>query len=290
MLEAELAKIRYARATWVIGGIAILLYIAACAVIIATPHLIPLLINLNKTIPNATDAQNFTPAQLDLLSITHPTAQWNLADFTGASMNVTGVGSVAAMLFGALFVAAEFRYGSITTALLLTPRRWRVVVGKAVAVALSAAAFSALAALVSLMALRIGLAVTPNSALRVGDGPLLLEWLSGGACIVLFALIGVGLGLVLRSQVVVVALVFVLAIVEGIAHPLASYVFGGVNAISFLPFGLGYDVMAKGNILLGQKYAGFEPGTALALLALWALCLVGAGGFSLARRDVPSDA
>jgi hypothetical protein len=67
----------------------------------------------------------------------------NVGNSLGNAIEGTGIGILfLAFVLGASFVGAEFSGGSLTTQLLFEPRRWRVHLGKAGAVALGAFAIS----------------------------------------------------------------------------------------------------------------------------------------------------
>ena len=128
----------------------------------------------------------------------------------------TTIGGLFAALFGAIAVTAEFRHGTIRPTLLVTPDRRRVTAAKAtVAVIVGLAVGLLAAALVAVIgsaefAIR-GISVT----LTAGDFAQLIG--GGAVAAALWAVIGTGLGTVLRGQVgTVVGLCVWLLLIENI--------------------------------------------------------------------------
>lgn len=116
----------------------------------------------------------------------------------------TTIGALFAALSGAIGISAEFRYGTIRPTLLTNPDRSRVLIAKAGAAASAGLLIGLLAAgLVSAIG-ATGLAARGISVtLGAGDfAQLLAGGAVGGA---LWAVVGVGLGALVRSQIGAVA-------------------------------------------------------------------------------------
>lgn len=125
-------------------------------------------------------------------------------DLTVARMVYTGgfqIGYLLALVLGILSMSGEFRHKTITATLLASPRRGRLIVGKLVGlmliVVLNALFFTA------------GSLIGGGSMLLAGDGPLFPEPLELTGTLlrmvlvlVLWGLIGFGLGVLIPSQVV----------------------------------------------------------------------------------------
>ena len=111
-------------------------------------------------------------------------------------------GNVVVLVLGILTLTQEFRFGTATPSFLVTPRRWRVLVAKIVAVAVTGVLFAAVSAV---LALGIGAVLIP-----LRDGTLtwdvtVLQVLLGGALVmVLYGPIGMAVGALVRNQIAAV--------------------------------------------------------------------------------------
>jgi ABC-2 type transport system permease protein len=146
--------------------------------------------------------------------------------------------SVLLLILGVIGMTQEYRHRTATPTFLTTPRRGRVVTAKLVAYALVAVPLA-------LVVLAVDLAVVLVYAGARGDAPELSgdnlrTLLTSGSVIVLFTVIGVGVGALLRNQVgaIVGSLVY-LYVVEpivasvGVLQPAYKWLPGGaVQAIT----------------------------------------------------------
>jgi ABC-2 type transport system permease protein len=146
--------------------------------------------------------------------------------------------SVLLLILGVIGMTQEYRHRTATPTFLTTPRRGRVVTAKLVAYALVAVPLA-------LVVLAVNLAVVLVYAGARGDPPELSgdnlrTLLTSGLVIVLFTVIGVGVGALLRNQVgaIVGSLVY-LYVVEpivasvGVLQPAYKWLPGGaVQAIT----------------------------------------------------------
>jgi ABC-2 type transport system permease protein len=123
-------------------------------------------------------------------------------------LHIVGLSSTLAEVAGIIGMAGEFRFGLADQTFLSTPRRGRVVGAKAVVYALAGAAFGTVNSVVALTTAWIWL-TAKGVGLPFGQS-LLWSILGGGvASAALFALLGVGLGALLRNQVVTIVAVLV---------------------------------------------------------------------------------
>jgi ABC-2 type transport system permease protein len=193
-------------------------------------------------------------------------------------MKVFEVGTIVGMLFGALFganaIAAEFRYGTIRPTFLVTPRRWPVIAAKFVAAAL-------VGIVVGLVAegLMAGTAAAAFSARGITNLLTSADYerlfLGGAAAAALFAVIGVGVGSLIRNQAAALVTLFAwLFIVENILR-------------GFVP-GFGRFMPGSGGLsMTGQAGDRLLATTTGALLVLGYVVVVGAAGWlGTLRRDV----
>ncbi|WP_448617805.1 ABC transporter permease [Geodermatophilus sp. URMC 65] len=153
-------------------------------------------------------------------------------DYEALALAVASNAVVFALILGIIGMTQEFRHRTATPTFLTTPKRGRVVVAKLVAYALAAVPFA-------LVALAVTVAVVVVYAGARGAAPSLTGenaevLLSAGLAIVVYAVIGVGLGALLRNQVgaIVGALVY-LYVVE----PLLSAFSATAAVYKWLPGG-----------------------------------------------------
>lgn len=122
--------------------------------------------------------------------------------------HVFGWGSTIGALFGALFgaiaITGEFRHGTIRPTLLANPNRVRTVIAKAGAAALAGVIVGLLAAGLVAAIGAAGFAIRGIS-ITINAGDITQLILGGAAAAALWAVIGTGVGTLLRGQVSAVA-------------------------------------------------------------------------------------
>lgn len=196
------------------------------------------------------------------------------ADQRGVLVDVgVNLGAVFASLLGALSITGEIRSGTIRPTLLVTPQRTQVMAVKAATTLVAGFVVGLIATGVcagvgSLAIASRGLSVQ----LRAGDYALLI--VGGGAAAALWAVVGLGVGAVVRAQVpTIVALFAWLLFVENLLADLPS-------AHRFVPGALA-------QALAGQQRDGtlHTPAVAALLLALYAAVAFGIGRTATTRRD-----
>jgi ABC-2 type transport system permease protein len=185
-------------------------------------------------------------------------------------VGAAGLGSMVLLLLGATAVTGEFRHVTITATLLTTPHRRSVVTAKLIAYAIGGAVLST--------GLLIGaLAVAAATGLA---GPLRTTVLHAAvatvAAGVLLALLGVAIGLLVRSQTVaLVAPVLWLVVVEPLTRS-----FGLTVLTPWLPGSL------LGALGPGAPAGSLSPLLAAAVLALYVAVLGLLGARRLERADI----
>jgi ABC-2 type transport system permease protein len=194
---------------------------------------------------------------------------------------VAGPVQTVALLLGVLAVTTEYRHATITPALLITPRRTRLLMAKLVVLAvaggvLGLAVFGAAAA--------TGLPVLAARHIPSGLGAAGLAGIVAGGAVstALFATLGVGFGAVVRSQVgaVVTALGLLYAV-----EPLLGTIPGAGDAVQrFGLAGLASAATAT-TAFLGNARLLSEP-AAIGLLAAYAGVLMAGGLMLFAHRDL----
>jgi ABC-2 type transport system permease protein len=136
--------------------------------------------------------------------------------------NVRDLAAIGTLLFGILAVAGEYRHGSVTDTYLSFPDRRRVIAAKLAVYGLIGAAAGLVSALTAL-AVTAAWWSAKGGSLHMSGGD---AWLTVGGGIganLGFALVGVGLGALIRNLAVAIAAALAwIALVEGIVAQLAG--------------------------------------------------------------------
>lgn len=240
LLRAELLKLRTTRTTWVLLGIALAIVIAVLVLILAL--------------------------------LDHGTRVTD--EDLGALFSFTAIADLLVLSLGIIGSAGEFRHGTITSAFLISPERWPVIVAKALAYAAAGLAY-ALVTLVVCAALGFPWLALKDAQWDIGGG----GWVQPaiGRCLyaTFAAALGVGIGTLVRNQAaaLVGALVILLAVEPGLSAASDAVGKWGPTGASLSMFGVS-----------GDNYLPFGGGVALYLG--YVLLFVGAGVVMTLRRDV----
>jgi len=184
-------------------------------------------------------------------------------------LGVAGTSStVFSLCLGVIGMAGEHRHGTLSHTLMAAPARWPVALAKVIAYALLGIGLG-LAAVVATYAIALpwasargaGISLGDELALRIAAGTLLAN-----AC---FAAIGVGLGAVMREQVVALIvgvgwMLIVDGIVPGVLPAVGRFLPGGAQAAVLESQTDGMLVQELGAlVLLGYVAAFAAAGTVL---------------------------
>lgn len=222
------------------------------------------------------DAGTGTGAMPGLESAEAVRSVYPMAMFSGTYM--------FALVLGITGMTGEYRYQTITSTFLVSPRRSRVVVAKI----LAHAAMGVVYALVCLLAvLVVGGATMSIRGYGLGLGADRL-WVTNGLAVLAVAIwtvLGIGVGTLIRSQVaaIVVALLFTFLI-----EPLLTFALTSIESVDldwlvkWLPSNVSSALMSPGNVLL--DYLDWWAG-GLVLLT-YGLVLAALGVGLSVRRDV----
>ena len=186
--------------------------------------------------------------------------------------NGTGAfGAPIVMLsLGVLLIGGEFRHGTITPTFLATPRRARVVAAKLVTVALVGVVFAVLA---MVLTVAIALPWLASEGVRVSlvNREVLLVLLGNALALVLYGLLGFGVGALVRNQVVALVGVIVwVMVVESLLNLLTVLVDQLQGLGRFLPT---QAAQALQRVYLPPE-ASEQAGVPVELLPMWAGGLV----------------
>jgi ABC-2 type transport system permease protein len=207
-----------------------------------------------------------------------------IQDLSGrqGQLKVLGLGTTFGMIFGslvgALSITNEMRHGMIRPTFLATPRRGRVIGAKVAASLIAGAALGLLAETIAIGVGSAGLAargiqIAPSSS----DFAQLV--IGGAAAAALWAVIGVGVGAIVRNQVgAAISLVVWLLFIE-------MTVVGAVPSIGkFLP---GSSAASLAGAMLQQTATYLlAPAVGALLIVVYAVVATGAGFIATVLRDV----
>ena len=185
-------------------------------------------------------------------------------------------GALFAALLGVTSLNGEMRHGTIRPTLLVTPQRRRVVTAKVCAAALVGAGFGFFAAIVATGA-GTGALLARGIDIRIGVDGYALLLAGSAAAAALWAVIGVGLGGMVRHQVP--ALVGPCVWLLFVENVLVGEIAGLTRAGRFLPGAAGRAISGQAPDML------LAPGIALVVLLCYAIAVAAAGGIVTSRRD-----
>ncbi|WP_141576491.1 ABC transporter permease [Actinomadura sp. WMMA1423] len=195
----------------------------------------------------------------------------------------TWVASLCLAVLGALSVTSEYRTGMIRASLTAVPRRRALLLAKAVVVGAVALAAGEAAAAGSFLGTRLAVGDRPfpdQHASLVHDLPgLLVE----GTAVPVFALLGLSLGVLLRSTAgTLVSVVFLWHVLPLLAFHLPRPWSERVGSV--MPGGLPAQMAGFGadNSIYGDL---LSPGAATAVLLAYALVPLGLAALVLGGRD-----
>jgi hypothetical protein len=186
------------------------------------------------------------------------------------------------VVLGILGVTTEYRYQTITPTLLATPSRWTLVTAKFVTYALVGFTY-AVACLAVQLAIAVPWLSAKNITFDLGSSDLQQTIISLPAVSVLFAIIGVGIGALIRNQVLALtlSLVFLLVIqnlvaaIPGVLH-LWNYLPAGATTAILYP----HNRTGPGGIVQTSAATGFF------VLLLWAVIPAALGAAVSMNRDI----
>jgi ABC-2 type transport system permease protein len=186
----------------------------------------------------------------------------------GSSVDVA---DLLVLSLGIVGAAGEFRHGTITAALLVTPSRWPVVVAKAIAYAIAGGVY-ALATIVLCLVVALPWLAIKDASFDLG-GTAWLVPVSGRILYAMFtAALGVGVGTLFRNQAagLVTMLIYILALepaLGAVSDTIGTYGLNGSSLAMFgsdtftgdaLPFGAG--------VLVYFAYVAVFTGAGIAVL------------------------
>jgi len=190
-----------------------------------------------------------------------------------------GLAPVFTALLGAVLLTTEYAHGTINQSFLAVPKRPRLLAAKLAAIVLAAFAFAALSDGLTLLIAKLWYAGR-GITLDLGADHVLVPLLGAVGASVLAAVIGVGLGALMRRQTATVTAILVWLLI-------------GETAIGAIGDGARF---APGHALASVVSAHTNGGgntlgiwAAAATAAVYAAIFVVAGGLAMIGSDVPSS-
>jgi ABC-2 type transport system permease protein len=189
---------------------------------------------------------------------------------------------VPLFVLGVLAVTTEYRYQTITPTVLATPSRWALMTAKLITYALVGAIYALICLLVELaVALPWLSARHVHVALGENKGPLLSVFI----VLTMFALVGLGVGALVRNQIVAVSVgvIFILildhliVLIPGVKYVYRYMLSGAVSSIVESP--------DSENRVINKVHL-FGPAGGVAVLVGWALVTAVAGAGITMKRDI----
>jgi len=191
-------------------------------------------------------------------------------------------GLAVAFILGILGITTELRYQTFTPTVLTTPSRWAIVAAKLITYALVAAAYAILGILVQL-AITVPWLSSKHIDFELG-GDVGHAIVGLVLVFVLFSIMGIGIGSLLRNQGLAISLglVFLLVInnlIAAIPGVRAAFPYTPIGAMISVIYPPGGDSDPEGITLLSR------PGGIVVLL-LWALVPAVMGAALTLNRDI----
>ena len=200
-------------------------------------------------------------------------------DPTNDSFAGLAIGQLALGVLGVLAITSEFSSGMIRATFAAAPRRPLVLAAKAAVVG---AVTLVAGEILAFAAFGVGEAVlrAPAPHATLAQPGVLRAVLMAGAYPALIALIGLGLGAVIRHTAgAICAVVGVLFVLPLILIPMGTSIQNSVG--QYMPM-----MMAENSLTAVKPVPhSLSPGVAFGLLCLYAAAALAAGGWALARRD-----
>jgi ABC-type transport system involved in multi-copper enzyme maturation permease subunit len=187
--------------------------------------------------------------------------------------------TVLVLILGIIGMTQEYRHRTATPTFLTTPRRGRVVLAKLIAYLLAAIPYAVVMAAVNLLVLETYARARGAAPSLTGDNLHVL--LYGGLALVIYAVIGVGLGALLRNQVgaIVGALVYLFVVETVIAAIPAT-----APTYEWLPGGALRAMTST--VVTGSDVSLLQPWQGALLLLGYGLVAAVLGALLTVRRDI----
>ncbi len=190
---------------------------------------------------------------------------------------------IIVFVLGVLGVTTEFRYQTITPTFLQTPSRWAIITAKFLTYAILGVLY-ALVAVATQLLIAIPWLSSKNVNVDLGDSDVLHSIVGVFGVVALFGIVGLGVGALMRNQVVavVVGIVFLL-IVQNILLAIP----GVREAWPFTPNGASQAILhTTGSTEVTDGVHLTSTGVGVLVLVLWSLVPAVLGAAFSMNRDI----
>jgi hypothetical protein len=188
---------------------------------------------------------------------------------------------IGAFVVGALGITTEFRYQTITPTLLTTPSRAAITFAKLVSYAIVGTLYAAVCVITTFLIASpwlSGKGVTVSYDWDHVWGPLL----SVSAAVVLFTILGLGWGALVRNQIVAIAV----GVIWVLLAERLIFSIPGIRVVRpYLPVG-GLDAVTSPHNQVAGSIHLLGGGPGLLIIAGWALLLAIGGALYSLNRDI----
>jgi hypothetical protein len=213
-----------------------------------------------------------------MVRVSRPPADVGAFDSTGAALSGVQLAQIAVGVLGVLTITGEYATGLIRTTFTAVPRRTRVLVAKAAVVAAATFALSLPGVFAAFL---IGQRILAPQHMDTSLGqPGVLRAVIGSALfLTLVALLGLGLGVLLRST-------------AGAVSALTGLLFAPQMVAGLLPSSLADDITryfpgpaGQAVTFDGHDPSSLAPWTGLAVFALYTVVVLALGAWRMRRAD-----
>jgi ABC-2 type transport system permease protein len=189
---------------------------------------------------------------------------------------------ITAFVLGVLGVTTEFRYQTITPTVLQTPSRWAVVAAKMITYATVGVAYAAACVGVQL-AIALPWLSAKHVAVDFGDKQLQRALFGMLLVFALFALLGIGVGALLRNQILAVTLGLVFLLV---LQNIIAAIPGVREAWVYTPAGATIAILYPYERASGDDVQLLHAPAGVMVLLLWAVVPAVIGAAITMNRDI----
>lgn len=190
--------------------------------------------------------------------------------------------SIAVFVLGVLGVTTEFRYQTITPTVLVTPSRWTLITAKMIAYAIIGAGY-ALACVALELAMSLPWLASRGISFDLGDPDLRRALFGLFLVLALYGIIGLGVGALLRNQIVAVTVgVVFLLILQNILIAIP----GVREAWAYMPAGATVAILFDTSSVPDDIVNILSPLGGVFVLLAWALIPAIIGAAFTMNRDI----
>jgi ABC-type transport system involved in multi-copper enzyme maturation permease subunit len=252
VVRSELTKLRSLRSTWIVLSVAVVVTVGLAG---AFGVGYGQRVRAGELAGTPADAVDATFIGLDLLSL------------------ILGV-------FGVLQMSGEYGSGLIRASFAAVPRRWPLIAAKALVLLVVLGPVSLLATTTSFLVCQ---AFAGDAGASLGDPGVLRAVLGAAAYPVATALVGLGVGALLRHTAAAVAVFVAGYLVLPALLPSALPQHVRDHTLQYLPIAAGQAIYAMD--AHGEPVRLLSPGAGAVVLAAWVLAILACSALILNRRD-----